>query len=94
MATVVERVSVLETKVDGINEKMDHIQCDVKDNHQDIKKQLDTMYDASCTQHAELAKKITELEHFKNKWTYLTMGGVAVAAYFIGHLDLINRIFA
>lgn len=93
MATVVERVSVLETKVDGLNEKIDHIQDDVKGNHQEIKDQLKTMYDASCTQHAELAKKITELESFKHKWTYLIMGGVAVGAYAVGHLDLVNKVF-
>lgn len=93
MATVVERVSVLETKVDGINEKIDHVQGNVKDNHKEISEQLKTMYDASCTQHAELAKKITELEHFKNKWTYIIMGGIAVAAYAIGNLDLVNRVF-
>ena len=93
MATVVERVSVLETKVDGINEKMDNIQGDVKENHQEIRDQLKTMYDASCSQHAELGKKITELESFKNKWTYILMGGVAVGAYVIGHLDLVNKVF-
>lgn len=93
MPTVIERVSVLETKVDNLNDKIDNIQDNVKDNHQDLKTQLRTMYDASCSQHAELNKKITELEKFKNKWMYILTGGIAVFAYAIGHLDIVNRIF-
>jgi SMC interacting uncharacterized protein involved in chromosome segregation len=93
MATTVERVSILETKVDGIHDKMDNIQEDVKTNHTDIKNQLKTMYEASCKQHAELNDKISDLEKFKNKWIYTIAGGVAVAAYMVGHLDLINKLF-
>jgi predicted HicB family RNase H-like nuclease len=93
MATVVERVSVLETKVDGINEKIDNVQDNVKENHQEIKDQLETMYVASCTQHAELNKKISDLEQFKNKWTYIIMGGVAVGSFMIGHFNLLSKVF-
>ena len=60
MATVSERVSVLETKVDNFSEKLDEVKEDVKESHTDIKSQLKTMYDASCSQHAELATKIKE----------------------------------
>ena len=51
------------------------------------------MYEASCKQHAELNDKISDLEKFKNKWIYTIAGGVAVAAYIVGHLDLINKLF-
>lgn len=91
MPSVVERVSVLETKVDGLNEKIDDIKVDVKSNHEDIKEQLKTMYDASCTQHAELAKKISEIEKFKNKWAYMTIGGIAVIAWVAGHLQIVEN---
>lgn len=92
MATVQERVGVLETKVDGLNEKIDDIKVDVKTSHADIKEQLKTMYDASCTQHAELAKKIKDIEGFKAKWTYLVLGGVAVAGWASGHIDTLTKI--
>jgi hypothetical protein len=73
MATTAERVSVLETKVDMFSEKLDEVKVDVKESHLEIKKQLETMYDASCTQHAELATKIKDLEGIKNKWTMYIM---------------------
>ena len=91
MAAVQERVGILETKVDGLNEKIDDIKSDVKTNHDDIKEQLKTMYDASCTQHAELGKKLKELEGFKDKWTYVAFGGLAVAGWVTGHLDTISK---
>lgn len=92
MPTVVERVSILETKVDGINEKISDIQQDVKHNHLELKDQLKTMYDASCSQHAELAKKIKDIEGFKNKWTYMIVGGIAVGAWMLGHLQILDNI--
>jgi hypothetical protein len=63
------------------------------------------MYDASCTQHAELASsiknthseldaKITELQQFKQKWMYLILGGLAVLGFVSGHLETIIKIFA
>jgi hypothetical protein len=93
MAVLQERVGVLETKVDGLNEKIDDIKSDVKANHKDIKDQLETMYEASCTQHAELGKKMKELEGFKDKWTYVAFGGLAVAGWASGHMDAIIKIF-
>lgn len=93
MATVQERVGILETKVDGLNEKIDDVKGDVNTNHTDLKEQLKTMYDASCTQHAELAKKIKDLEGFKIKWTYLVLGGVAVLGWVSGHLETLAKFF-
>jgi SMC interacting uncharacterized protein involved in chromosome segregation len=90
MATVSERVSVLETKVDNFGDKLDEVKVDVKESHTDIKQQLKTMYDASCTQHAELATKIKDLEGFKMKWTYMVLGGAAVLGWVTGHIDSIT----
>jgi SMC interacting uncharacterized protein involved in chromosome segregation len=90
MATVAERVSVLETKVDNFGDKLDEVKVDVKESHSDIKEQLKTMYDASCSQHAELATKIKDLEGFKMKWTYMVLGGVAVLGWVSGHIDSIS----
>jgi hypothetical protein len=90
MASVAERVSVLETQVLNIDEKIDDIKEDVKQNHTDIKTQLTDMYNASCTQHSELAKKIGDIEKFKNKWMYMIIGGVAVLGYLAGHSGILK----
>jgi hypothetical protein len=93
MATVAERIGVLETKVENFDEKLDDIKLDVTNNHTDIKQQLEKMYTASCTQHAEMANKIKDLEGFKMKWTYLILGGVAVLGWVSSHGDAISAFF-
>lgn len=91
MATVQERLGIVETKVANLDEKISDVQGDIRHNHEDLKAQLKTMYDASCSQHAELAGKIKELEGFKMKWSYMIAGGVAVLGIVIGHLDKIQQ---
>ncbi len=90
MATTAERLGIVETKVENLDEKIDHLQGDIKSGHQDIKDELKKMYDASCTQHAELAGKIKDLESVKNKWTKYGMMGLAflAGAGWIGNANL------
>ena len=80
MATTAERLGIVETKVENLDEKIDHLQSDIKSGNQDIKDELKKMYDASCTQHAELASKIKDLEGFKNKWMMYSLVGLAFLA--------------
>ena len=101
MATTVERLGVVETKVANLGEKLDEIKVDVKDMHDCLDKtrdsvmaKLDEMYGASCEQHSELASKITELEKFRQKWIYMTAGGVAVLGWVSGHMDLVAKMFS
>jgi len=82
-----ERVSVLETKVENINEKLTDIKADVKemhdclDNTRDIlAEKLKEMAEASNSQHSDLYAKIGELEKVKNKYTTYAMIGLAFAA--------------
>lgn len=100
MATTVERIGIVETKVENLNEKIDHLKVDVKDMHDcldrtrdDLKGQLERMYSASCEQHAELAKKISTLEKIREKTMWMIAGGVAVAGIFSGHLDKLLAFF-
>ena len=97
LATVPERVSVLETKVDNIEEKLDDIKVDVKDMHDcldrtrnGIMEQLAVMNKNSCDQHSELAGKINDLEKIKNKYTMYGMLLLAFVAGtgWAGHLNL------
>ncbi len=104
MPTVAERVSVVEVQIINLDEKIDEIKVDVNEMGSGIHRRLDQMYDASCLQHAELAKsiksthteldaKITELQQFKQKWMYLILGGMAVLGFVSGHFDTIVKIF-
>ena len=104
MPTVAERVSVVEVKITNLDEKIDDIKADVNGLGAGINHRLDTMYDASCAQHAELAKsiktthqeldsKITELQQFKQKWMYMMLGGIAVLGFVSGHFDTIVKVF-
>jgi hypothetical protein len=96
MATAAERLGIVETKVVNLDSKMDELKVDVKDMHDcldqtrdDLTAKLDEMYSASCTQHAELAKKIAAMEKLKDKWTYATMGGIVVIGWLSAHTDRI-----
>ena len=100
MATTVERIGIVETKVENLNEKMDHLKVDVKDMHDcldrtrdDIKGQLKEMYDASCTQHAELAKEISNIKSQRDKLMWTIAGVIGAGGFFAGHADRILKIF-
>jgi len=88
MATVVERVGVLETKVHHIDEKIDELKVDVKDMHDCLDRTRETlsitlneMREEATTQHNQLAGKITELEKQKQK---LMMYGMVAMAFIAG----------
>ena len=104
MPTVAERVSVVEVQVANLDEKIDDIKADVNQLGVGITQRLDQMYDASCTQHSELAAsiksthteldaKISELQQFKQKWMYMILGGLAVIGFVSGHFENIVKIF-
>ena len=96
MATVVERVGVLETKVQHVDEKIDDLKNDVKQVHdcldrtgEELKEQLKVMHDDSCKQHDQLASKIEELERQKKKLMMYGMIALAFAAG-AGWFDKLN----
>jgi len=99
MATTVERLGIVETKVENLNEKLDDLKTDVKDMHDCLDQtrdsllgKLDEMYSASCNQHAELATKITDLEKWKQKWVYMTAGGAVVLSWVSAHADTVLKL--
>jgi hypothetical protein len=88
MATTVERLGIVETKVVNLDEKMDDLKIDVKDIHDcldrtgvELKAQLQLMHDDSCKQHNELSCKIAQLEKTKDK---LMMYGLISLAFIAG----------
>ena len=98
LATVPERVSVLETKVDNIQEKIDELKTDVKDMHDcldrtrdSIMDQLAVMHKINVEQHGDMATKIIELEKFKTKWVYLSAGAIAALGWISAHADVLTK---
>jgi len=94
LATVPERVSVLETKVDNIEEKIDDLKVDLKAVSDSIDQRaahtiaiLKDMKDISTQAHVEMANKISNLEKFKEKWIYLIAGGIAVLGWVGPHAE-------
>ena len=88
MATVAERVGVLETKVQHVDEKIDDIKVDIKDMHdcldntrESLVNTLSSMRAEATTQHNELAAKIVEMEKAKDK---LMLYGAIGAAFIAG----------
>jgi chaperonin cofactor prefoldin len=96
LAALPERVAVVETKVDQIEEKLDELKVGVKDMHDCLDntrdlltEKLSEMSVASDAQHQDLYQKINELERVKSKVTMYAMVGLAFAAG-AGWINAIN----
>ena len=112
-----ERVSVLETKVEAIDEKLDNLKIDVKDMHDCLDRTRDglteklddilgefrsnkdkfyahaeDLHTQQTAQHHELAAKISDLEKFRAKWTYMGLGGVAVIGWLSAYWETVVKI--
>jgi hypothetical protein len=98
MATAAERLGIVETKVENLNEKLDELKVDVKDMHDCLDQtrdtlaaQLKSMSEASDKQHAELASKISTMEKLKDRWTFTVAGVLVAVGWISAHgTDIIN----
>jgi hypothetical protein len=52
------------------------------------------MYDASCTQHSQLAKEISALKTQRDKWVWLAAGSLATIGWASGHMSFITKLFS
>ena len=100
MATTVERLSIVETKVENLNGKIDELKVDLKDVHDcldrtrdSLTEKLDKMYNASCTQHSALSAEISNLKKEKDKVVWFVGGAIAVLGWLSGHSDKILALF-
>ena len=101
MATTTERLGIVETKVENLNEKLDGLKEDVKEMHDCLDKtresltdKLNTMYDASCNQHKSLAEEINALKTQRDKWFWTAAGAIAVMGWVSGHTETIMKIIS
>ena len=99
MATTAERIGIVETKVQNLDEKLDDLKVDVKDMHNCLDKtrngltdKLNEMYDASCSQHSSLAKEISSLKSQRDKWVWSVAGGLVVLSWASAHADTLGKI--
>ena len=99
MATTAERIGIVETKVQNLDEKLDDLKVDVKDMHDCLDKtrngltiKLDEMYDASCSQHSALAKEISALKSQRDRWVWSVAGGLVVLSWASAHADTLGKI--
>lgn len=91
MATQVERIGILETKVDSLKEDVRELHDCLDKTRDHLTEKLDEMYAASCSQHAALAKELGDVKKFKDKWTYIGFGGLAVLGWVTGHIEAIAK---
>ena len=101
MATTTERLGIVETKVENLNEKLDGLKEDVKEMHDCLDKtregltdKLDEMYNASCNQHKVLAEEISALKTQRDKWVWTAAGAIAVMGWVSGHTETIMKIIS
>lgn len=99
MATQLERISIVETKITNLDEKIDDLKVDVKEMHDCLDKtrdelsiKLDIMAKASEEQHKVLTIKFTDFEKSKDRLVYGVAGAVALLGWASGHMDLITKI--
>ena len=99
MATTAERIGIVETKVQNLDEKLDDLKVDVKDMHDCLDKtrngltdKLNEMYDASCSQHSSLAKEISALKSQRDRWVWSVAGGLVVLSWASAHADTLGKI--
>jgi flagellar capping protein FliD len=99
MATTAERIGIVETKVQNLDEKLDDLKVDVKEMHDCLDKtrngltdKLNEMYDASCSQHSALAKEISSLKSQRDKWVWSVAGGLVVLSWASAHADTLGKI--
>ena len=101
MATVTERLGIVETKVENLNEKLDDLKVDVKDMHNCLDQtrdllaeKLKEMSNESNKQHEELAKKISSMEKLKDKWTFTVAGVLVAVGWVSAHGTEVLRLLA
>ena len=99
MATTAERIGIVETKVQNLDEKLDDLKVDVKEMHDCLDKtrdgltiKLDEIYNASTTQHSSLAKEISALKSQRDRWVWSVAGGLVVLSWASAHADTLGKI--
>jgi len=98
-SNTVERLSVVETKVENLDEKLDELKIDVKEMHDcldrtrdELKHQLIQMQLQSTEQHVELGKEVGKLKTEKDRIVWTVAGGLIVLSWITAHMETIRTL--
>ena len=86
MATIPERIAIVETKVDSLKE---HLEA----SRTDIIQQIDLMKETNTKEHAVVMAKLDDLTRFKDKWVWVGGGVLTILSLVFGHLETIIKYF-
>ena len=100
MATTVERIGIVETKIENLNEKIDELKVDVRDMHDCLDKtrdglqeKLDEMSNTSNEKLSGLSKELSALKTQRDKLIWTVAGIIGAGGFFAGHADKILALF-
>ena len=88
-----ERLVVVETKVEILDEKVEELKKTVKDNHEKIKGHLMDMSEKNNAHHIELSNKIGNLENLKNRLTWMITGAIVLFGILGGQFEKVVAYF-
>ena len=97
----VERLSVVEIKVENLDEKLDDLRIDVKEVHDcldrtrdELKQRLIEMQMQSTDQHEALATEVGKLKTEKDRIVWTVAGGLIVLSWITAHIDTIKNLIS
>jgi len=92
-ADVKEMHDCLDQTRDLLADKLEKMQAEYRANSSKYFDHADKLHAEDQESHAALDKKIKDLEAFKNKWIYMTAGGIAVLGFMSGHATALSNFF-
>ena len=90
--TTAERLAILETKVDAIEQNAIQIKHELRELQINITEQLKEMRTESTEQHNVLASKVDSIEKTQSRWRYVVTGAAAVVAFVLGQSDTASKL--
>jgi len=82
----------LDRTRDQVNEKLDSMLTEYRTTRDKFYAHANELHKEQTAQHHELADKISDLEKFRAKWTYMGLGGVAVIGWLSAYWDTLLKI--
>lgn len=100
MPTELERLSVVETKIENIEKKLDGVSIDIRDLHDCLDRtrdlfleKMDELKSVSEQQHQNLENKFNTLDRIKDRWAYTFLGALAIFGWiWPSILDMIRSV--
>lgn len=82
----------LDQTRDRVLTQLDVMTSEYRTNAANYYQHADKLNAQQTAQHEELADKIAELEKFKQKWLWMSAGGLVVVGWISSHMDLVVKL--